>query len=244
MLCFHWCPRNAGLAAGQNIEEADGADSTPEVESLGEDTFEVSPCIAREYGIYGEVDAAAAAAGAAAAGTASASADGTASVAAVPSTAVEFLADQQCAPLFMPGRLLGIGGMKNCQVGHPLSRSGVLIRLWSPGILCIRGTCGICGHVGYVGHVGCVRMPNCKVGCPGVFENQGEDDSIKKDVAAGSCESQTPWSASMFIVGVKQRGGVASSAVHADVTEVAAWLLLWTSLLLPPPLPLLTPLHV
>jgi hypothetical protein len=105
-------------------------------EAFGENSFELSPCIAREYGIYGEYDASAAetAAAAAAAADEAAVVDSTAAaaaaaaaavpaagaasgVAAMPSAAVEFLADQQCTPLFMPGRLLGIGGMQNCKVG-------------------------------------------------------------------------------------------------------------------------------
>jgi hypothetical protein len=103
----------AGLAACQQIETDGILESDMEgAEAFGENSFELSPCIAREYGIYGEYDASAAAAAAAvpAAGAAS-------GVAAMPSAAVEFLADQQCTPLFMPGRLLGIGGMQNCKVG-------------------------------------------------------------------------------------------------------------------------------
>jgi hypothetical protein len=122
----------AGLAACQQIETDGILESDMEgAEAFGENSFELSPCIAREYGIYGEYDASAAETAAAAAADEAAVVDSTAAaaaaaapaagaasgVAAMPSAAVEFLADQQCTPLFMPGRLLGIGGMQNCKVG-------------------------------------------------------------------------------------------------------------------------------
>lgn len=104
----------ANSAASRQQAGSDaGSSSGPSKAGSAADSTPLKSCTTPEYGVFGVPATAAPAPAPAAAGRDAANGGAAGSHAAA---AAAFLAEQHCQPLAMPGRLLAVGGISNCEV--------------------------------------------------------------------------------------------------------------------------------